>query len=103
MEHHPQLIGKMDFSEIQKKYDFEIEKIVNEINSNKYKKVLLQFPDGLKQYATQIVDILSEKTKCEFRIWLGSCFGACDIPNTESDLVIQFGHAPWGVKKFNEV
>ncbi len=93
----------MMFSEILDKYDFEIDRIIREINNKKCKNVLLQFPDGLKQYALDIVDLLSEKTNCEFRIWLGSCFGACDIPNTNCDLIIQFGHAPWGVKKFNEI
>lgn len=93
----------MDFSELQEKYNFEIDSIVKKINSEKYKTVLLQFPDGFKQYATQIADLISAKTKCDIRIWLGSCFGACDIPKTDDDLIIQFGHAPWGTKKFNEL
>ncbi len=93
----------MNIKDLQQKYNIELDKIVKKINSNKYKTVLLQFPDGLKQYATQIVDYLSIQTECEFKIWLGSCFGACDIPKTEADLTIQFGHAPWGKKTFNEI
>ena len=60
--------------------------------------MLLQFPDGLKPYATAIVDALKQKTKAEFLIWLGSCFGACDTPvglekiKPKIDLIIQFGH-----------
>jgi len=65
----------------------------------------------LKPYATAIVNYLEEKTKAEFLIWMGTCFGACDTPvlgkdlctaqctpNCEMmgqkkiDLVIQFGH-----------
>ena len=83
-------------SEIQD-YDLEIESIVKTINKEKCKRVLLQFPDGLKPYATAVVDELEKKTKAEFLIWMGSCFGACDIPTIPKemkiDLVVQFGHS----------
>ena len=84
--------------ELQEKYDLELEKITSEIKKTKAKLVLLQFPDGLKPYATSMVDYLKKKTNAEFLIWLGSCFGACDIPvgveklKPKIDLVIQFGH-----------
>lgn len=84
--------------ELEKKYDLELEKIIEEIKSKKAKLVLLQFPDGLKPYAISIVDFLESKTKANFIIWLDSCFGACDTPvlgkNFEKkiDLMIQFGH-----------
>jgi 2-(3-amino-3-carboxypropyl)histidine synthase len=89
---------KIDLKDIEKKYNFELNKIVSEIKKKKCKFVLLQFPDGLKPYATTIVDFLREKTKAEFFIWIGSCYGACDTPTgiekikPEIDLVIQFGH-----------
>lgn len=90
--------------EIKGKYDLELEKIIFEINNlkvtrkSKSKLVLLQFPDGLKQYSTAIVDFLEKQTNAEFLIWFGSCYGACDVPvdieklNPKIDLVIQFGH-----------
>lgn len=82
--------------ELGERYELDLDKIEMEIKKSKAKKVLLQFPDGLKIYATDFVDFLSEKfPKLEFRIWLGSCYGACDIPNTQCDLVIQLGHAKW--------
>jgi len=86
-------------TEVQEKYDLELNRIISEIKKNKAKLVLLQFPDGLKPYATSVVDYLEEKTKAEFLIWLGSCYGACDLPlglekiNPKIDLVIQFGHS----------
>ena len=92
------MIAKMSINELQEKYDLELEKIVNEIKKTKAKLVLLQFADGLKPYATTIVDYLEIKTKAEFLIWLGSCFGACDTPvglekiKPKIDLTIQFGH-----------
>jgi len=84
-----------NLQELEKKYDIELERIISEIKKSKAKRVLLQFPDGLKPYAPSVAEFLKEKTSAEIRIWLGSCFGACDIPLSESDLVIQFGHAPW--------
>lgn len=90
---------KKSINEIQKKYDLELDKVLKEIKNKNAKIVLLQFPEGLKQYSTTIVDYLKENTKdVEFFIWLESCFGACDTPvlpkSTEQkiDLVIQFGH-----------
>jgi len=82
--------------EIQEIYDLELDKILDEIKAKKPKSVLLQFPDGMKPYAIVIVEYLEKQSpKTQFKIWLGSCFGACDIPQTKSDLIIQFGHAPW--------
>ena len=84
--------------ELQEKYDLELEKIVFQIKKSKAKLVLLQFPDGLKIYATAVVDYLEQKTNAQFLIWLGSCFGACDTPveienlKSKIDLTIQFGH-----------
>ena len=90
----------MDIEDLEKKYDLELDRIVAEIKKKKAKLVLLQFPDGLKPYATAVVDYLEEKTdnKVEFLIWLESCYGACDTPvlgkdiEKEIDLIVQFGH-----------
>jgi len=91
----------MELKELEEKYELEFDSIVENVNSIKKKnpKVLLQFPDGLKQYSTEIVKYLEEKTDANYVIWLGSCFGACDIPQTDADLIIQFGHAPWKFKE----
>lgn len=89
---------KKTIQELNENYDLEFDKVVKEIRNKKAKLVLLQFPDGLKPYATKIVDYLEEKTNAEFLIWFGTCFGACDTPagldkiKPKIDLVIQFGH-----------
>ena len=109
---------KFTIEEINEKYDLELEKVLAEIQRQKAKLVLLQFPDGLKIYATAIVDYLESRLKlaplprgmteglgvhqntecrCKFLIWFGSCYGACDTPilgdiEKSVDLVIQFGH-----------
>lgn len=92
-------MGDYSIEKLNELYDFEFEKVINEIKKSKAKLVLLQFPDGLKQYATSVVDYLEEKTSASFIIWMGSCYGACDTPvgleklKPKIDLVIQFGHS----------
>lgn len=85
--------------ELNEKYDLEFDKIISQIKKARAKIVLLQFPDGLKPYATSVVDFLEDKCKnVKFIIWMESCFGACDTPvlsrelEKKIDLVIQFGH-----------
>jgi len=91
-------------SEINEVYDLGIDKIVGAIKKGRVKKVLLQFPEGLKPYATVIADEIEAKSGCECFIWLGSCFGACDVPLEVSclsvDLIVQFGHTNWSFKGF---
>jgi len=85
--------------QLKEKYDLDLNRIVNEIKKSKAKLILLQFPDGLKPYATNVVDYLKNKTKAEFIIWLGSCYGACDLPvgleriKPKINLIVQFGHS----------
>lgn len=100
---------RKSIQELEQEYELEFSKIVQAIKGQKAKIVLLQFPDGLKPHATVIVDELEnrakrEEIKCSFLIWLGSCFGACDVPlqvkhtKPKIDLIIQFGHSAWPYK-----
>ena len=76
-------------------YDFEIDEVLKLIKENKAGSVLLQFPDGLKHRGKEVVYAIENKTKAKCFIWLGNCFGGCDIPihlRNKIDMVIQFGH-----------
>lgn len=78
-------------------YNLELDNIAKEIKKTKAKTVLIQLPDGLKPKAEIIVDYIEKNTKAKAFIWLGTCYGGCDIPNTSSispkiDLIIQIGH-----------
>jgi len=77
------------------KYDLELEKAVEKIKQEKARLVCIQLPDGLKDKATEIAKYLEEKTECTVIIWLGSAWGACDIPVLDVDLLIQWGHSEW--------
>ncbi len=93
--------------ELQEEYDLELERIEKTIKKEKAKRVLLQFPDGLKPFSTIIVDELEKRlTDIEFFIWFGSCFGACDVPDVKEedfDLIVQFGHSSWSYEKESRI
>ncbi|MBW3011025.1 diphthamide synthesis protein [Candidatus Woesearchaeota archaeon] len=78
-------------------YKLELEKAAEKIKQAKAKKVCIQLPDGLKPRAKEIQDFLKEKTNAEIYIWMGTCFGACDLPQGLDkigiDLLIQWGHS----------
>jgi 2-(3-amino-3-carboxypropyl)histidine synthase len=87
--------------------DFELDKIFEALDRKKYKKILLQFPDGLKPYSKEIYDKIKEKYKdIEIYIWFGSDFGGCDIPiyldKYGFDLIIHFGHSKFYKLKLDE-
>ena len=80
-------------------YDLELDKAAAEIRKQNAKTVCIQLPDGLKPIAAEIKKELEEKTEADIIIWLGSCFGACDVPlqvkELGIDLIVQFGHSRW--------
>ena len=79
------------------KLDLELERVVKEIKDNNAKRVVLQLPDGLKPKADEITQFIEKEANCEAIIWLGSCFGACDVPleleRFGVDLLVQWGHS----------
>ncbi len=76
-------------------YDLELEKAVSWVKKAKAKIVCIQLPDGLKPEAEKIKNHIEKNTNAKIIIWLGSCFGACDVPNVKADLLIQWGHSEW--------
>lgn len=84
-------------------YDLELPKLIEEINRNKFKLIVLQFPDGLKYYSKEVVDKLREETDAEFFSYFGPCFGACDVPlhlkELNFDMCVQWGHSVYIKKK----
>jgi len=80
-------------------YDLEIEKAIAAIKEKNAKIVAIQFPDGLKPYASKIADEITEKTDAQVIIWGGSHYGACDlavdVERLGVDLLIAWGHKEW--------
>jgi|TARA_B100001971_G_C18142756_1_gene511274 2-(3-amino-3-carboxypropyl)histidine synthase len=78
-------------------YNLELEKVAEEIKDNDAKLVCVQLPDGLKPKAKEIHEYLEKNTDSKVIIWLGSCWGGCDVPlqveKLGVDLLIQWGHS----------
>src|SRR5450759_1603373 len=78
-------------------FDFEEERIKQEITKIGAKRVLLQLPEGLKPEAPKLAKIV-EKSGALAIISADPCYGACDIAINEAeglgvDLIVHFGHA----------
>src|SRR3989344_4320777 len=81
-------------------YDFEEERIVEEIRKRNARRVLVQLPEGLKKEAFKILENVKGKTKAELIFSGRGCWGGCDLAVEEAkkikaDLLIHFGHAPF--------
>ena len=80
-------------------YDLELGKVIERINKENAKLVCVQLPDGLKPRAREITESIEKNTGADSVIWMGSCFGACDVPlqieRLGVDLLIQWGHSTW--------
>lgn len=75
-------------------FDFETPRVIRTINGRGARKVILQFPEGLKRRAADVAAAISSQANSEVIIHGEPCFGACDVPVTDADLVIQYGHLP---------
>jgi 2-(3-amino-3-carboxypropyl)histidine synthase len=80
-----------------KGFDFEEERIKQEIARLGAKRVLLQMPEGLKPEGPRLARII-EKTGALPIISADPCYGACDLATAEAeslgiDLIVHFGHA----------
>ena len=77
-------------------YDFEIERAVSEAKNSGAKKVLIQAPDGLKQYLGELYMRLASEGIVTV-ISGDPCYGACDLAEREAtfvkpDFLIHIGH-----------
>ncbi len=84
-------------------YDTELDKALARIRETDARTVCIQLPDGMKPYAKEIADAIQSSTPARVLIWLGSNFGACDIPlglqRMGVDLLISWGHNRFNKKE----
>jgi len=78
-------------------FDFEEERLRQEIVKLGAKRVLLQLPEGLKSEATRLAKVV-EKAGALPIVSADPCYGACDLATSEAeslgaDLIVHYGHA----------
>ena len=74
-------------------YDFELNKICKIINEKKYRKIMVQIPEGLKIYHEKIVSTIENGTDAVVILSGEPCYGACDINEGDADFLVHFGHS----------
>lgn len=79
-------------------FDFEIDRLVDEVEDRGCEKVGLQFPQGLKRRATEVVKELNARAPgVQFLISGEPSYGACDLDvwlMKRTDVLVHFGHSP---------
>ena len=79
-------------------YNFELERIVEQIKVRNAKSVGIQLPEGVRPVATELADAIAAKTGAEVIISGNSCYGACDIDDKLLrivDILFHFGHTEY--------
>jgi 2-(3-amino-3-carboxypropyl)histidine synthase len=80
-----------------KQFDFEEERVKQEILKLKAKRVLIQLPEGLKPEALRLAKIV-EKFGASSIVSADPCYGACDLATADAeslgaDLIVHYGHS----------
>ncbi len=80
-----------------KNFDFEEERVKQEILKLGAKRVLIQLPEGLKPEAPRLAKII-EKFGALPIVSADPCYGACDLATVEAeslgvDLIVHYGHS----------
>ncbi len=80
----------------------DFERILKELKNKNAKRILVQFPEGLKTKIKEISEKLEEEG-FESILWLENTYGACDIPINEAkmmgcDAILHIGHTDFGIK-----
>ena len=80
-------------------WDYELDRIVEEVEERGAEKVGLQFPEGLKRRGPAVADDLRQLLPDDVRILISGqpCYGACDLDTymmRRTDVFVHFGHSP---------
>jgi len=82
-----------------REWDYELDRIAEEVDERDAQTVGLQFPEGLKRRGPRVADDLRTALPDGVRVLLSGqpCYGACDL-DTElmrrCDVFVHFGHSP---------
>jgi len=80
-----------------KQFDFEEERVKQEIQKLGAKRVLIQLPEGLKPEAPRLAKVI-ERLGALPIVSADACYGACDLATDEAeslgvDLIVHYGHS----------
>ncbi len=79
-------------------YTINFEEVYDSIIKNKYENILIQLPEGLKQYSSLLKKELEKKIQANIYFSADPCYGACDLPyfdqlgSLDIQVIIHIGH-----------
>ncbi|WP_455369630.1 diphthamide biosynthesis enzyme Dph2 [[Eubacterium] cellulosolvens] len=81
-------------------YNFELDRVLKEIDRRNAKRILIQIPDGLKPQAFTLATTIEKNSKTEVFLSANPCYGGCDIEINQArilnvDLIVHYGHTPF--------
>jgi len=84
-------------------YDFRLEEALEEVRRLKAKRIVLQLPDGLKQYSHVLYDCITRALGggAEVYIHADHVYGGCDLQygqllySIKPDVILHVGHSPY--------
>ena len=82
-----------------REWDYELDRILAEIEDRDAETVGLQFPEGLKRRGPAVADDLREVLPADVSVLISGqpCYGACDLDTflmRRTDVFVHFGHSP---------
>ena len=85
---------------MKSQYDLQLDRVINDVEKRKCKRVILQLPEGLMAYALKVSNEITKATGAEAIISLDTCYGACDLAthaasSLSADLIVHYGHSRW--------
>jgi 2-(3-amino-3-carboxypropyl)histidine synthase len=82
-------------------YNFELDRVLKEINRHNARRILIQIPDGLKPLAFTLATTIEKNAKTKVFLSASPCYGGCDIAINQArilnvDLIVHYGHTTFG-------
>ena len=82
-----------------REWDYELDRIVAEVDERGAETVGLQFPEGLKRRGPRVADDLRAELPDGVTVMMSGqpCYGACDLDTDllrRTDVFVHFGHSP---------
>jgi len=84
-------------------FDLELMRVIEEVKDSGAKLVGLQFPEGLKDRALEVAELIEKESGARTVTFVDASYGACDLATSDAeklgvDLLIHFGHTKFEKK-----
>ncbi len=80
-------------------FDLQKQRVLEYIDKGRYRRILLQFPEGLKPQGFKLAREIESESGAEVIVFADACYGACDLAveaqdQLKADALVHYGHSP---------